>query len=368
MARSPEGAWSLRRDPRTRIFTVRFRHQGRRYHLSTRETDPRQAQAVAGRLYAEAVSGRRRPFLGVSRDPLDELLSLWLATVEPELDERTTATYEDYAAAHWIPFFGTLAQITSGTGGDYVRARLRRVLAETVRKEVSALRGFLRWCVEHGHLDEAPEIPNPPRRAVGKRAQKRVQITLTEEQAEAVLAALPERTRRGHPVRAYYTVAWETGLRRCTLRELRIPEHWRRDTVLYLDREVTKERKAREVPITARAQEALEAVAPRRGLIFGTVDYRYALRQAAREVLPAELAEHLSDHDWRHSRLTLWAENGADLLGLQHLAGHRSAATTARYMHAGRRAAEAVLVRVGHRAGTPKSAPAGRRKTGRRAK
>lgn len=180
-------------------------------------------------------------------------------------------------------------------------------------------------------------------------------MKMSAADVERLLRALPVRTRRGHPARAFYTLLWETGLRRGTLRRLSVPEHYRRGArELAITKRIDKARVERTLPLTPRARRVLDAVCPDLGLVFGRVRYEYALRKAARA---AEIdgAEHLSDHDFRHARLTYWGERTDNLLGLQFLAGHKHATTTATYMHAGRKAADAVLAkgrRSGRRAGS----------------
>lgn len=353
MARSPEG-WRLVYDERRGTYYVRFRVSGRRHTLSTRETEAGPAATAASRLYAEAVSGRRRRGPAIERvrpEQLDVLVTRWLEAVEPELDPTTVEQYELYSWAHWQPFFRTLDRITASGATDYIRARLKRVKRTTVLKELAALRGFLRWCVDAGHLDEAPVIKPPHARATGtpdrKRNPKREPTPLEPEEIERVLEQLQRETRRGGRPWAYHVVMWETALRHGTLAELEAPgDYHRRRKTLRIRAEIDKARTERELPITARARAALDSVCPkRRGLLFGPRRYREALKAAAKAAgLPARKWRRISAHDLRHARLTAWGSApGATLAGVAYLAGHKNVTTTARYVHPGRRAAEAVL-------------------------
>lgn len=353
MGKRARGGWHLQRDRRTGVYFVRFTHGGRRRNLTTGETLLQDAQRRAAAIYAEIVSGRRVGL--VARLPFADMIGQWLEAMEPEVSPEYHASFLMWARAHWIPFFRSIDRVTVAGLADYQRARLGRVSRSTVRKERSGLRRFLAWAHERGYVAE-PLVPPPlPFKALGTQAQETRRVALDLADVERLLRALPERTRRGHPARAFYTLLWETGLRRGTLRRLSAPEHYRRGAreLVIADR-IDKARFGRTLPLTARARRALDTVCPDVGLIFGRVRYEYALRKAA---VAAKIAgaEHLSDHDFRHARLTYWGERTDNLLGLQFLAGHKHATTTATYMHAGRRAADAVLAKgrgKGRRAGS----------------
>lgn len=339
MARTPEGI-RLKRDERTGKFTVRFRHNQRRYNFSTGETDPHEAQQRAAEIYQATVEGRTRAVargVAATATPLLELGAQWLADAEAALDHTTATQYGMYLASHFEPFFITLDRITDLSCADYVRTRLREVRRKTLLKELSALRGFLRWAEEQGHLSAAPVVKAPAPRATGTAAvEQREQLVLTPAEVAAVLEQLPERSPRGFPIRARFEVAWETALRPSTLDELRAPGdyHPGRETLRIRD-ESDKARYGRELPISAAARDALDRVCPKSGVIFGRHDFR--------EWLEACGVEGLTPYTFRHSRLTMWAETSSNLPGIQFLAGHKHATTTARYIHPSRRAAEDVL-------------------------
>lgn len=333
--------WTLHRDPRTGVHTVRFRVAGRRVHRSTRREDPREAQIEAARIYAETLSGRRGP--QAIRGELDVMLSRWLAAVAPEVAPGTAELFETYVAAHWLPFFRDASALTAAGVADYTRHRLRHVTRSTVGKELSALRRFFRWLEEGGV--EVPEVPRLSTRVTGKRAQKRMLVELTAGEMEKILAKLPKSTTKGNAARAFFRVMWETGLRRSTIDRLSVPEHFMSGRAeLRITAEIDKARYERTIPITAAARAELELVAPKRGLIFGAVDYRHTLRKAAaRAGLSGDRVEHLGYHAFRHARTTALLDAGASLTGTAYLVGHRHVTTTNLYAHAKRRAAEEAL-------------------------
>lgn len=353
---SESGGWALRRDERTGIYLVRFRHAGQRIQRSTGLRDRRAAQKEAARIYAEILAGRGRKPVGRAAPELEDLCGMWLADYRASHAPETAAEFERYFGATIIPFFDTLGGIDAVSCGAYANQRLRQVAASTVRKELSALRSFVGWLCEHEYLAESVKVPSVRKRAIGTPATKsrQVRVLLDAKQREALIAALPERSRRprGHldrepvHVRAFVLVMAETGLRRGTLWRLRAPEHFYRGALhLTITNDIDKARDGRALPLSPRARAALEAACPEEGLIFGRVNVRHWLAAASRGIgLPEHLAGRVSHHDLRHSFMTELAESGASLAGLQYLAGHQHASTSARYIHATQRAAEEALL------------------------
>jgi len=109
---------------------------------------------------------------------------------------------------------------------------------------------------------------------------------------------------------------------------------------------VTQYRQA--LPLSDLARAALDRASPsKQGVIFGEHDYREVLRSAAlRAGLDPDVAERVTVHCFRHSRITFWAETAGDnLAGVQYLAGHKKSSTTEKYIKTSLRAAEQVLAR-----------------------
>jgi integrase len=124
---------------------------------------------------------------------------------------------------------------------------------------------------------------------------------------------------------------------------LSVPENYvRGSSLLVITEAIDKARFGREVPLTPRAREALDAVAPRAGVIFGRHDYRPQLAKAAAKVLPPERARTFTAYDLRHARATQWAEGG-NLVGVAYLLGHKQVTTTNRYARPNEAAAKRVL-------------------------
>jgi len=346
MAGKTQG-WKLYKDPESGVYRVRFRMDGKRYHRSTGKTDRAAAQSAAARIVRRVTEGDISD-RGVPDLPLPELIGSWLAGVKSEVSPDTLRTWELYAGAHFIPHFKTADRLCSERClRDYMRKRLEVVKARSVQKELSGIRRLLAWMVERGLVEKAPVVPRLPRRATGTAHPSgwRKRIDLTPEEMDAIVRALPLRTRDGQPLRAYFEVMRETGLRPGTLQRLRAPDDYRPGSKsLRIRAEADKARYARDVPLSARACEVLDEVCPAEGIIFPKFAWRYPLRTAALAAgLESDRASQVKPYDFRHSVATELTERSGNLPGVGYLLGHRHATTTNQYVHARRRAAESVL-------------------------
>lgn len=304
---------------------------------------------------------------------LQQLSALWLEDLTGQVDATTLDMYRLYWNTHLAPHFGGLDGITTAAIADYSRKRLRVVKRKTVQKERSALRGFLAWCSELGHLERAPELAPLPRRAQGTPFALRRRGTatpLSPEDCRRLLATLPEwihpRTGPRYAVRARFVVAYETTLRPATLSALTAPDHYSRGAkFLVITDDIDKARFGREVPLTRSARAALDSVVPDAGLIFGKHNYRAQLSRAAKLALTQAQARTFTAYDLRHAKLTELAETG-NLTGAAYIGGHRHVTTTNAYIKPGLRAAQRALESLAElQKKTPSSPILGARKRGR---
>ncbi len=349
----PSKGWRLRRR-KGRPYSVRFTVNGTESELGLGTFDAAEADRLAAEHYADAVRGARRVTRRTSArgQGITEVAEAWLDSVASTLDPDTRETYALSAETHWSKHWPTVEAVSEATAAEYARARLRQVAASTVRKELSALRGMLAWCVEQGRIHEAPTVPGIPKRTGGtknKHGRKGPPVELSPAEVQRLLKALPVSgpKRFGNfPIRAYHTVLYETALRPETVALLSVPNHWRPGLKeLHIPREHDKARAGRPLPLTPAAVKALTSAAPQKGIIFGEYDARVSWRKAALKVLDPDRAERVTPYDLRRARLTHWAEQSTNLPGIQYLAGHSSIATTARYVKASKRAALEVLKR-----------------------
>jgi integrase len=320
----------------------------------------RRCRELAKEALADAIAARLNSGSAPDVVPVTEqLIDSWLSSLDGSTDPRTRREYGRIARAQWLRFFSSLDAI-AGQAKDYTNARLKAVSRTMVLKELSALRGFVAWAHEHGHLKEAAQIPAPPRRAVGKHStlHKRGAVIVNESEMERIVALLPEwtRARRGgtrHRVRDFFVFAWETGLRPITISRLNVPVHWRPGhAFLNITEDIDKARFGRELPLTPRAVAVLERCAMAQGLIFGCHDYRARLKSAAKAAgLDEERARHFSRYDFRHNRADFLLDQGIDLRAVAFNHGHKLLSTTDKYLRPSRKGAEAMIEKLAQRSG-----------------
>jgi integrase len=350
MARQAEG-WKLVLPPGRKVYAVRFRWQGVRHFLGTGCSDPGEASIEAARIYSDTVSGRQTS-LPISGD-LTDTVADFLAHYATLHAKGTADTVEMYFSAHIIPHFRALQRFTAAGYSDYIAARITQVTRSSLRKELSALRQFRDWLGARG--TELPEVPrlrkdgNPGRRAPNARKVKATIISPAE--AKRILAAMPERSRRtGTWVRPLFVVLWETGLRPSTVLRLRAGVHFTKGSgTLAITEEIDKEGYQRDVPLSQAARRALDRVWPSSGagLLFDVAEdnLRHSLAAALRVT---ELTDRkIGVYDFKHSRISLDANSGANLAGIAYLVGHKHLSTTSRYVTTSEEAARSVINRKG---------------------
>ncbi len=330
---------------------VHFTWEGHAYRIALRTRDRRQAQEAAAREYAEIVSGKRRP---LRRQPgrlldLAELLDSWLESKRTSIDVKFFPTLEGYAR-RYVDTFKSLDRITEASSSTYGLVRLGEALRTTVLRELSYLRLFLAWCVLHGVLPQAPEVPKLPPKARGTRTgpQRAKAVHISEHEAMSIIALLPEESKtidgRRWPLRARFAFMWETALRPETLSRLRVPDNWRPGSQhVELTDEDDKARWGRPVDLTPKALHILAQHAPTTGLVFGAHNYSKALKAAARAVLGVVRGKSFAPYDFRHGRAMERLDQHAPLRGVSYMLGHKRVSTTDKYLAPDRRAGAAAL-------------------------
>jgi integrase len=293
------------------------------------------------------------------------LISTWLAG-DSTLDADTAKVWETYGR-HWLAHWPTLADVIDVTCDDYRSARLRKVQGTTVRKELGALRRFLKWCEARGFMPRAVVVPGVNAKTLGTNFGKRRRqkaADLSPDEIQKLIAALPPWSTSGKvkhfPIRARFLVQYETGLRPSTISALSVPEHYLHGAnELNITADIDKGRWARSVPLSPAAREALDAVCPPNGgLIFGDHDYREHVAAAAAQALPKAVADRFCGAHLRSARTTHLLEETGNLAGVQFLVGHRKDETTSLYLRPSERAARAALDAFGGE--TPNTGGSGR--------
>ena len=329
MARRPQG-WTLQQDKRSGNYIAQFRIAGRIVRRSTRSVDPIEAKRRAQAIYEKALAEAESPPLLSDDPPMAALFECYLATLEGLRAPEYLATQTSRAVL-LAERFPHLSHVTDANVRAFHRERLQEVTASTLRRDLVPLSRCLAWAYAEGLIRDRVSVLMPDRLAQGTKANQTKHATLTEPQAERLIAALPERTNRGNPLRDVFTLAWDTGLRAGTIWRLEHPRHFKRGCRhLTLTPDVMKTRDDLAMPLTERAYDILERHSVGKiGVLFERWDYRTAIERTAKELGFGRV--HL--RSLRHSAITDAAKKGATRAELQALAGHAFATTTDRYLH-----------------------------------
>jgi integrase len=240
-------------------------------------------------------------------------------------------------------------------------SRLGRILAPgSINRELATLRRMMRLAYEWKVIDRVPRIKL-------LRGEKNRESTLPHDREAVYLAALP------HPLADAATVLLDTGLRLGELLKLdwtqvRLePANGARFGFLTVLSGNAKNKKSRNVPLSARVIEVLKRWEPRReGLVFHRADGKplqaSLLGQQQKRV--RELLKFPADfvlHSLRHTFGTRLGEAGADAFTIMRLMGHSTVTVSQRYVHPSPEAVELAfgrlvelnLQKVGTKIGTP---------------
>jgi integrase/recombinase XerD len=224
--------------------------------------------------------------------------------------------------------------------------RDRGVSPRSVARAVATLRGFYRYLVLDGHLEQSPaDDLQPPR------AWPALPKYLTGEEVDALIAQPEVSTPRGLRDRALIELLYATGMRVSELLAMRSVDLHLESRCLTC---VGKGNKERLIPIGDQAAEwvrryerdgrpalvARRPAAPRgaaarlfvnaRGGPLSRVGFWKILKGYGRR---AGLRATLSPHTLRHSFATHLLERGADLRAIQLMLGHADLSTTQIYTH-----------------------------------
>lgn len=340
------------------VAYVHFRHRGRRRAVSAGACSPGEAPAACAKVYADAVdeTPEKHERLTPARKQLSGFVSRWVISNVGVAEPETVQTFELYGRRFVRSFDGIESLVALGRIRAYARDRLREAVVGTVKRELSGLRSFARWCVDEGVFTSEPGwlamkvSALLPKKAAGTRtgAQRAEANKLTPAQVAALLAALPERSEGGsYPVRARFVFAYETGLRPATIDQMLQSDLVQNGAAVKIRDEIDKSNYGRIVPLSARAVAAVESIASSRtpGLwaegdaeVFGRHDFRADLAAAS---AAAGLPFKAAPYDLRHARATHWMEEGVPLGVVAFLLGHRLVTTTNKYVHpSGRTARE----------------------------
>lgn len=221
-----------------------------------------------------------------------------------------------------------------------VELRQKGMMASTVARKESSLKGF------YGYLAEQGDIENDPSALLESPQKLRsLPIVLTKDEIERLLEAPDESTILGRRDSAMLEVAYAAGLRVSELLNLKIEEL--NMSVGYV-RCIGKGGKERIVPVHDKAVAKVEEFlnndrdnfkpsSSQRGIFLnksGKPISRMGFWKILRKYsVQAGITKKISPHVLRHSFATHLLENGVDLRTLQEMLGHSDITTTQIYTH-----------------------------------
>jgi integrase/recombinase XerD len=285
---------------------------------------------------------------------LDSLVDLYLAhlRVERALSPNTIAGYgrdlAKFTAFAEGEGAGGASALDLGLVSAWLRSLSRAGLgSRSTARHLSSLRGFIRFLVEEGELDE-----NPTALAARPRFGRRLPHVVSEHDMLRLLGAPDATTLRGRRDRAMLSLTYAAGLRVSELVNLELGDvDFTRGVVAALG----KGGKRRLVPLGEVALDHLSDYLdarrsepePRRrraparepsAVLFLSPSGRRLTRQAFWKIVrryarAAGIQAKLHPHQLRHSFATHLLAHGADLRSVQAMLGHADIGTTEIYTH-----------------------------------
>jgi len=283
----------------------------------------------------------------------DDLITRFLGDLQiRNYSARTVAEYgySLRALAHFLEqrHLADLQSVTTATLTEFQRwfyyQPTRRGAARGVgdqNRTLAAVKTCFRFLKNEGYLarDPAESVE------YAREPQRLPRNVLTLQEAKRILDAVDTTTLLGYRDRTILEVFYATGLRRGELCNLCLEDANLEEELLRING--GKGAKDRVVPLGRVACQFLETyikgIRPR--LLKGRVSDRLFLSQMSLPIVPntvrvivqkhaklAGIKKHMTCHVWRHTVATHLLKNNANLRHVQDLLGHRSLATTERYL------------------------------------
>lgn len=238
----------------------------------------------------------------------------------------TAATLQDFQ--HWLFYQPT------------IRGTARTVASQN--RVLSGMKGFFAFLVQEGYMAHNPAQGFK----LAKEPDSLPKNVLTPEEARRFIEAPDTQTLSGYRDRTLLEVLYATGIRKAELRNLTVDDVNLEEELLRVNR--GKGAKDRVVPLSGIACQFLEnylkVIRPemlkgrqtdklflsiRDGRPIGEHGVKAILNYYVRKL---RLKKHVTCHLWRHTCATHLVKNNANLRCVQEMLGHKSLATTERYL------------------------------------
>lgn len=308
---------------RGRIWWSDFVRNGVRHQASTRATDRRIAERIEEKLKNDAAL---RLFGIIDFDP-----NITFNDIAERFKKTKPPPYTLDRLEHLLPFFGDLRihEITRNRVSDYRakrKAEKPSLKDSTLNKDVGVLRHALYWAE-----DEKLIPKNPAARIPMARVRRMAHPVMTVEEEKRLLVVAPAH------LRTVLIAALDTGMRRKEL----FTERWEHvdfdRRLLTVSYSKTPEGEGREIPLTKRLRELLEAFPEheRVGLVFtyqgeAVLDLKTSWNTAQRH---AQFTRHFRFHDLRHSFNSRLMEAGVIADVRKAIVGHEDGSVHEGYTH-----------------------------------
>ncbi|QJF50757.1 tyrosine-type recombinase/integrase [Roseobacter ponti] len=221
----------------------------------------------------------------------------------------------------------TMDTITLQDVNAFKQARLSEVSKTTCSDEIMMIRRVFRWYITEHHAKSGEMLKNPCDLLTMPKANKPRDRVVTRKELDLLLGAMSPQ------MAVIVELAYETAMRRGELLKLTPGDLNLSDRFL---RVVDGKEGSRDVPLTRRAVELLEAVsegcAGQGDRLFPMAGY--SVTQAVRRAREAVgLSADVRFHQLRHSRITEVARMGLNQLQIMLVSGHRDIRSVQRYSH-----------------------------------
>lgn len=263
----------------------------------------------------------------------------WLAVRGLRVRARDTYLREVVAFAGWLGGESTLADVTPDALGRYQRDA-RHLAAATIRKKLSAIRSWCRWCVRVQLRPDDPtaDLDWPKRRKRVPRALKSDELAALE----SILARDPDglnaKARRlWWRNRRIVLLLLYTGMRRAEVAALCWADLDLAAGTALIAEDSAKGGHERMVPLHRRVITEFQRTPlhDRRGAVAGHPDGRCLSHTSIGRVFERWLADQglrISAHRLRHTCATELLRSGASLRDVQLTLGHADIRTTEGYL------------------------------------
>jgi integrase/recombinase XerD len=209
----------------------------------------------------------------------------------------------------------------------------------TQSRVLSGIRGFFRFLLIEGEIDE-----NPSTLIESPKTGLKLPEVLSVREIDSMIAEIDLSKAEGHRNKAIIETLYGCGLRVSELVNLRITDiHYAEGFVTVIG----KGNKQRLVPISGKALKEIDNYMPGRNRLPAIYDQNVLFlnrrgRRLTRAMIftitkdlatKAGIRKKISPHTFRHSFATHLIEGGADLRAVQEMLGHESILTTEIYTH-----------------------------------